>query len=69
MNKQCLPKQEIIDNNGNIMVVQPSGDEFKKLCKFRHKWDDGWVCSKCGVRKADWVESGIKTTTREENTQ
>ena len=36
------------------------GDEFKKLCEFRHKWDDGWVCSKCGVRKADWVEADIK---------
>ena len=36
------------------------GDEFKKLCEFRHKWDDGWVCSKCGVRKVDWVEADIK---------
>lgn len=42
------------------------GDDFKKLCEFRHKWDDGWVCSKCGVRRADWIESDIKTTTREE---
>ena len=40
--------------------------DFKKLCEFRHKWDDGWVCSKCGVRRADWIESDIKTTTREE---
>ena len=32
------------------------GDYFKKLCGYRHKWDDGWVCSKCGVRKADWTE-------------
>ncbi len=37
---------------------------FKKLCEFRHKWDDGWVCSKCGVRKADWIEADIKTTRR-----
>ncbi len=29
------------------------GDNFKKLCEYRHKWDDGWVCSRCGVRKAD----------------
>jgi len=36
------------------------GDDFKKLCEYRHKWDDGWVCSKCGVRKADWVEANIK---------
>ena len=36
------------------------GDNFKKLCEYRHKWDDGWVCSKCGVRKADWVEADIK---------
>jgi hypothetical protein len=36
------------------------GDNFKKLCEYRHKWDDGWVCSKCGVRKSDWVEAGIK---------
>lgn len=43
------------------------GDNFKKLCEYHHKWDDGWVCSKCGVRKADWVEADIKTTTREES--
>lgn len=43
------------------------GDNFKKLCEYRHKWDDGWVCSKCGVRKVDWVEADIKTTTREES--
>ena len=36
------------------------GDNFKKLCEYRHKWDDGWVCSKCSVRKADWVEADIK---------
>ncbi len=36
------------------------GDDFKKLCEYRHKWDDGWVCSKCGVRKSDWVETDIK---------
>lgn len=36
------------------------GDDFKKLCESRHKWDDGWVCSRCGVRKADWVEADIK---------
>ena len=40
------------------------GDDFKKLCEHRHRWDDGWVCSRCGVRKADWVEANIKTTTR-----
>jgi hypothetical protein len=33
---------------------------FKKLCEYRHKWDDGWVCSRCGVRRADWVEADIK---------
>lgn len=49
-------------NFGVLMI-----DDFKKLCEFRHKWDDGWVCSKCGVNKADWVESGIKTTTREKS--
>jgi len=43
------------------------GDNFKKLCEYHHKWDDGWFCSKCGVRKADWVEADIKTTTREES--
>ena len=43
------------------------GDDFKKLCEYRHKWDDGWICSKCGVRRADWIESDIKTTTREES--
>jgi len=43
------------------------GDNFKKLCEYRHKWDDGWVCSRCGVRKSDWVEADIKTTTREES--
>ncbi len=48
-------------------VEREKGDDFKKLCEFRHKWDDGWVCSKCGVRKADWVESDIKTTAREES--
>jgi len=32
------------------------GNNFKKLCKDRHKWDDGWFCSKCGVRRADWIE-------------
>ena len=38
------------------------GDDFKKLCEYRHKWDDGWVCSRGGVRKADWVEaSKLKT--------
>ena len=36
------------------------GDNFKKLCEYRHKWDDGWVCSKCGVRKGDWVEADIR---------
>lgn len=36
------------------------GDSFKRLCKYRHKWDNGWVCSRCGVRRADWVESDIK---------
>jgi len=30
-------------------------DNFKKLCT-RHRWEDGWICSKCGVRKADWEE-------------
>ena len=34
-------------------------DEFKKLCEFRHKWDDEWVCSKCGIRKVDWIEADI----------
>lgn len=42
------------------------GDNFKKLCEYRHKWDDGWVCSRCGVRKSDWVEADIKTTIRQE---
>jgi hypothetical protein len=42
------------------------GDDFKKLCEYRHKWDDGWVCSRCGVRRADWVEADIKTTLRQE---
>lgn len=36
------------------------GDDFTKLCEYRHKWDDGWFCSKCGVRRADWVEADIK---------
>lgn len=36
------------------------GDDFKKLCEYRHKWDDGWVCSKCGIRKADWLDVNIK---------
>jgi hypothetical protein len=36
------------------------GNDFKKLCEHRHKWDDGWVCSRCGVRKADWAEADIK---------
>ena len=43
------------------------GDEFKKLCESSHKWDDRLVCSKCGVRKADWVEADIKNTRREES--
>lgn len=30
------------------------------LCEYRHKWDDGWICSRCGVRRADWVEADIK---------
>jgi len=38
------------------------GDDFTKLCEYRHKWDDGWICSKCGVRKSDWVEADIKST-------
>ena len=40
-------------------------DDFKKLCEYRHRWDDG-VCSKCGVLRADWAEADIKTTTGDE---
>lgn len=41
------------------------GDNFKKLCEYRHKWDKGWICSKCGVGRADWVEANVRGYTRE----
>ena len=25
-----------------------------KKCK-RHHWKDGWICEKCGLRKADYI--------------
>lgn len=36
--------------------------DFKKLCDSRHKWSDGWICDKCGIPKADWVNADIKST-------
>ena len=36
-------------------------EENKKLCSHRHRWDVGWVCSKCGVRRADWIEAAKST--------
>ena len=43
------------------------GDEFKRLCEYSHEWDDGSVCSRCGVRKACWTKANIETITREED--
>ena len=65
MNK--VKKYKLLKGNKIVIDKKLDGkefnfrDDFKKICLRRHKWDDGWVCSMCGVKKADWVEANIKT--------
>lgn len=51
-----------LDAGDWIGYVEELVEEVERLrnCKYRHKRDDGWICLKCGVRKADWLEADIK---------
>lgn len=30
--------------------------DIQKLCAGKHRWPDGWICSKCGIPRSDWEE-------------
>ena len=34
--------------------------KFTVECVGRHKWSDGWICSKCGMKRADYEEERRK---------